>query len=150
MKTDRTLTRSKILQRIHESSKRYLEGWIGVPAHVHHVAHRMANPPIERPQSRREFQHLLRSLEIPDEDVRLFEKFGYGVKSDERGDRLLVAWEAHTEYYSYQVWHIPQDTTKPPDFGPITFPGYVFPFCPLGMRVNALDILVNVAGYSFG
>lgn len=142
MKTRQPVGKSDVLQRIHHSSKRYLEGWIGVPAHVHHVAHRMANPPLERPQSRIEFQHLLRCLEIPPENIRLFEKFGYGVLTDAQGDRLIVAWEAHTEYYSYQVWHVPQDTTKPLELGPIAFPGYAFPLCPLGIRVNALDILI--------
>lgn len=52
------------LNRIHQSSKHYLPQWLGVPAHIHHVAHRMANPPMERPNSRREFQHLLQALEI--------------------------------------------------------------------------------------
>ncbi len=142
MKTRQPITKSDLLQRIHLSSKRYLEGWVGVPAHVHHVAYRMANPPLERPQSRKEFQHLLQCLEIPDDNIRLFEKFGYGVRTSTEGDRLIVAWEAHTEYYSYQVWHVPQDTTKPLEFGPIAFPGYVFPLCPLGIRVNALDLLI--------
>ncbi len=142
MKTRQPAAKPDILQRIHHSSKRYLEGWIGVPAHVHHLAYRMANPPLERPQSRKEFQHLLQCLEIPEESIRLFEKFGYGVLTDTTGDRLIVAWEAHTEYYSYQVWHVPQDTTKPLEFGPIAFPGFVFPLCPLGVRVNALDLLI--------
>ncbi len=142
MKTRQPITKSDLLQRIHLSSKRYLEGWVGVPAHVHHVAYRMANPPLERPQSRKEFQHLVQCLEIPDDNIRLFEKFGYGVRTSTEGDRLIVAWEAHTEYYSYQVWHVPQDTTKPLEFGPIAFPGYVFPLCPLGIRVNALDLLI--------
>ncbi len=142
MKGRQPVAKSDLLQRIHLSSKRYLEGWIGVPAHVHHAAYRMANPPLERPQSRKEFQHLLQCLEIPDDNIRLFEKFGYGVRTSTEGDRLIVAWEAHTEYYSYQVWHVPQDTTKPLEFGTIAFPGYVFPLCPLGIRVNALDLLI--------
>ena len=36
------------LNRIHQSNKQYLPQWLGVPAHIHHVAYRMANPPVER------------------------------------------------------------------------------------------------------
>jgi uncharacterized membrane-anchored protein len=128
------------LSRIHQSSKHYLPQWLGVPAHIHHVAHRMANPPIERPNSRREFQHLLQALDITEGAFE--EKFGYGFKTAPNGDRLVVVWEAHTEYYSYQVWHVVHEATGRLDFGPITFPDYVMPICPLGIRVNALDILI--------
>jgi uncharacterized membrane-anchored protein len=128
------------LNRIHQSSKHYLPQWLGVPAHIHHVAHRMANPPIERPNSRREFQHLLQALDITEGAFE--EKFGYGFKTAPNGDRLVVVWEAHTEYYSYQVWHVVHEATGRLDFGPITFPDYVMPICPLGIRVNALDILI--------
>lgn len=38
------------LNRIHQSNKQYLPQWLGVPAHIHHVAYRMANPPVETPQ----------------------------------------------------------------------------------------------------
>lgn len=102
----------------------------------------MANPPIERPQSRQEFQSLLECLKIPDEHTVLADKFGYGARVGSNGDRLLVTWEAHTEYYSYQIWHMPDDKLAPLDFGPIMFPDYQFPFCPLGIQVNALDFLV--------
>jgi uncharacterized membrane-anchored protein len=102
----------------------------------------MANPPLERPQSRKEFQALLEALEIPKEQAVISNKFGYGARVAANGDRLLVTWEAHTEYYSYQVWHMPDDKLAPLDFGPITFPDYVFPFSPLGIQVNALDLLV--------
>ncbi len=127
------------LNRIHQSNKQYLPQWLGVPAHIHHVAYRMANPPVERPNSRREFQHLLQALEISEGAIE--ERFGYGFKVAANGDRLVVVWEAHTEYYSYQVWHVLKDASAPLDFGPITFPGYVMPLCPLGVRVNALDLL---------
>ena len=131
-----------LLRQLHEPNKKYLGEWLDAPAHIHHFAHRMANPPTERPQSRREFQELLRCLEVPEEQTVLHEKFGHGVRTAENDDRLLIAWEAHTEYYSYQVWHIPSDTSKPLEFGPITFPRYQFPLCPLGIQVNALDILL--------
>ena len=127
------------LNRIHQSNKQYLPQWLGVPAHIHHVAYRMANPPVERPNSRREFQQLLQALEISEGAIE--DRFGYGFKVAANGDRLVVVWEAHTEYYSYQVWHVVRDATTPLDFGPITFPGYMMPLSPLGIRVNALDLL---------
>ncbi len=130
------------LRHLHEPTKRYLEEWFDVPAHIHHVAHRMANPPLDRPQSRLEFQQLLQCFDIPEEHTVIHEKFGHGAKIAPNGDRLLVTWEAHTEYYSYQVWHMPDDKLKPLAFGPLTFPNYAMPLSPLGIQVNALDILV--------
>ncbi|MBA3967036.1 MAG: DUF3422 domain-containing protein, partial [Nitrospirales bacterium] len=121
---------SGFLNRIHQSNKHYLPQWLGVPAHIHHAAYRMANPPVERPNSRREFQHLLQALDISEGAIE--ERFGYGFKVASNGDRLVVVWEAHTEYYSYQVWHVVSEATSPLDFGPITFPGYIMPLCPLG------------------
>lgn len=132
----------RFLRHLHEPSKKYLEEWFDVPAHIHHVAHHMANPPVDRPQSRHEFQQLLQCLDVPEEQTVIHEKFGHGAKSAANGDRLLVTWEAHTEYYSYQVWHIPDDKLKPLAFGPLRFPDYTMPLSPLGVQVNALDILV--------
>ena len=131
-----------ILQRIHERPRRYLKEWLHVPAHIHHVAHRMSNPPIDRPQSRKEFQQLLHCLEVPEEHTEIRDKFGFGVRTWGNGDRIVIVWEAHTEYYSYQVWHIPKDKTSRLEFGPLALPDYTFPFCPLGIRVNALDIII--------
>ncbi|HJU06243.1 MAG TPA: DUF3422 family protein [Nitrospiraceae bacterium] len=131
------------LRRLHERPQKHLEEWLAVPAHVHHVAHRMANPPIERPRSREEFRQILHSLEVPGATTVLHDKFGYGVRTDSGGDRLIVVWDAHTEYYSYQVWHIPSERTKPLSFGPLTYPKYFFPLSPLGLRVNALDIVIT-------
>lgn len=130
------------LRHLHEPTKKYVEEWFDVPAHLHHFAHRMANPPVDRPQSRVEFQHLLQCLDIPEEHMVIHEKFGHGAKVAPNGDRLLVTWEAHTEYYTYQVWHIPDDKLKPLEFGPLKYPNYVLPLSPLGIQVNALDILV--------
>lgn len=134
--------KDQFLRQLHEPPKKYLGEWLEAPAHIHHIAHRMANPPIERPKSRDEFKELLNCFAVLEEHRVLYEKFGYGVRTAENGDRLIIAWEAHTEYYSYQIWHIPQDRTKPLDFGPITFPQYQFPLTPLGIKVNALDILI--------
>ena len=131
-----------ILRHLHKAQEQYLEGWLGAPAHIHHTARRMANPPIERPQSRKEFQQLLSCLGIDPSQTVLEEKVGFGVTEAPNGDRLIAKWEAHTEYYSYQIWHIPQASNAPLGFGPLTFPQYVFPFSPLGLEVNALDIVV--------
>ncbi len=134
-----------ILRQMHKAQEKYLEGWLDVPAHVHHTAYRMANPPIERPQSRKEFQQLLTCLEIDSSHTVLEDKMGFGVRTGTNGDRLIVSWEAHTEYYSYQVWHIPGDPNQLLGFGPLRFPGYVFPFSPLGIQVNALDMLITAS-----
>ena len=132
-----------MLRHLHKAQEQYLEGWLGAPAHIHHTARRMANPPTERPQSRKEFQQLLTCLGIEPSETVLDEKVGFGVRTADNGDRLIAKWEAHTEYYSYQIWHIPHASTNPLGFGPLTFPGYVFPFSPLGLEVNALDIVVT-------
>ena len=102
-----TIQSKGILQELHKPFQKYVEGWLDVPAHLHHSAHRMANPPMERPQSRKEFQQLLQCLGIDKDNSVLEEKVGYGVTTAPNGDRLIAIWEAHTEYYSYQIWHIP-------------------------------------------
>ena len=142
MSTKQPASTNSFLRQLHEPAKKYLEEWFDVPAHIHHIAHRMANPPMDRPQSRQEFQQLLQCLDIPEEHTVIHEKFGHGAKVASNGDRLLVTWEAHTEYYSYQVWHMPDDKLKPLEFGPLMFPDYAMPLSPLGIQVNALDILV--------
>jgi uncharacterized membrane-anchored protein len=135
-----------VLRHLHNPpQKKYLEGWLDAPAHIHHTAYRMANPAIERPQSRKEFQELLQCLGIKTTDTVVENKVGYGVTTAPNGDRLIAIWEAHTEYYSYQIWHIPGDPTRLLEFGPLTYSGYSFPFSPLGVQVNALDILVTPA-----
>ena len=70
--------------------------------------------------------------------------FGYGMKTAASGDRLIVIWQAHTEYYSYQIWHIPSERAGGVSFGPMTFPDYRFPVTPLGAEVCHLDILLMV------
>lgn len=132
----------EFFHRVHHQPKKLLNELLGVPAHIHHVAHHMANPPIERPQSEDEFRYVLQCLDIADEDAVIEEKFGYGVRTANNGDRLVVVWEAHTEYYTYQIWHIINDTHAPPTFGPISFPNYHFPLSPLGDRITSLDIVI--------
>jgi uncharacterized membrane-anchored protein len=70
------------------------------------------------------------------------EGFGYGMKTAATGDRLIIIWQTHTEYYSYQIWHIPADHAGAVTFGPMTFPGYRFAVTPLGTEVCYLDILL--------
>ena len=53
-----------------------------------------------------------------------------------------MVWEAHTEYYTYQIWHILSDANTSPTFGPLLFPNYHFPLCPLGDRITSLDIVI--------
>jgi uncharacterized membrane-anchored protein len=132
-----------LLGQLHKDRERYFERWLHAPAHIHHTAHRMANPTFERPQSRKEFQQLLDCLGIEPSETVLEEKIGFGVTHAANGDQLIAKWEAHTEYYSYQIWHIPSNPTQPLGFGPLTFPGYAFPFSPLGLAVNALDLLIT-------
>lgn len=131
------------LHRVHERPKRFLQEWMGAQAHIHHVSYHMKNPPVERALTRSEFQQLLQGLGIPEDDTFIGEQFGYGATTHPSGDRLIFIWEAHTEYYSYQFWHIPSASRPPLQFGPLDYPGFQFPLSPLGLRINALDILVR-------
>ncbi|MEJ2232024.1 MAG: DUF3422 family protein [Nitrospirales bacterium] len=134
-----------ILRQMHKAQEKYLEKCLDVPAHLHHTAYRMSNPSIERPQSRKEFQQLLACLGIESSRTVLEDKAGFGVKTGTNGDRLIAIWEAHTEYYSYQIWHLPTDPDHALGFGPLGFQEYVFPFSPLGLQVNALDMLITAS-----
>jgi hypothetical protein len=131
------------LHRLHERPQEDLYRWLTAPAHIHHIAHRLAHPPSDRPKSREEFLHLLQGLGIDSEASVVHEKFGFGTRTEPDGERLIVIWQAHTEYYSYQIWHIPSEASKPLRFGPLTFPQYAFPLSSLGMPVNALDLLIT-------
>lgn len=131
------------LQRLHIQPKKYLEEWLDFPAHVHQIAFRMPDPPKDRPRSRYEFIKLLEELKIANENLVVSEKFGYGARVEENGDRLIIVWEAHTEYYNYQIWHIPDDKTLPLDFGPIKIPNFQFPLSPFGTKITSLDIVIS-------
>jgi uncharacterized membrane-anchored protein len=103
----------------------------------------MSDPPTQRPASRSEFQSLLGHLKISSEMTSVRENFGYGVKEAEHGERLILIWQAHTEYYNYQLWHVPSQVNGAVTFGPLTFPEYTFPVEPLGSVVCRLDILLT-------
>jgi len=104
----------------------------------------MVDPPVQRPASREEFKSLLEAFKVSEDMKAIHERFGYGVKVEASGDRLILIWEAHTEYYSYQTWHIPSDHAGEVTFGPMTFPQYRSPVTPLGAEVCRLDILLMI------
>jgi uncharacterized membrane-anchored protein len=129
------------LKKLHERPHQPIGRWLRAPAHVHFKAFRMSDPPTQRPASREEFQSLLEAVKVAAESIVLKETFGYGIKESAGGDRLVLVWQAHTEYYNYQIWHLP---AKPEvSFGPLTFPEYKFAISPLGNLVCRLDILLT-------
>ena len=132
-----------LLRTLHERPQLPLGKWLQAPAHVHYKAFRMSDPPTQRPASRSEFQSLLGHFKIPAETTELRGNFGYGVKEAENGDRLIVIWQAHTEYYNYQLWHVPSQANGAVTFGSLTFPDYTFSVEPLGSVVCRLDILLT-------
>lgn len=103
----------------------------------------MSDPPAQRPASRSEFQSLLERFKVPAETTELRGNFGYGVKETDNGDRLILVWQAHTEYYNYQLWHVPDQRNSEPTFGPLMFQDYSFLADPLGSVVCRLDILLT-------
>jgi uncharacterized membrane-anchored protein len=133
-----------LLRKLHERPNLPLAQWLRAPAHVHYKAFRMSDPPTQRPASRAEFQSLLERFKVPVETTELREKFGYGVKEAEHGDRLILIWQAHTEYYNYQFWHVPSKGNSGVTFGPLVFPEYEFSMSPLGSVVCNLDMLLTV------
>ena len=133
---------SELIRKLHERPQMPLADWLQAPAHVHYKAFRMTDPPVQRPASRAEFTSLLEAFAVSADAMVLHDTFGYGVKTATSGDRLIVIWQAHTEYYSYQIWHIPSPQAARLSFGPMTFPDYRFPITPLGAEVCRLDIVL--------
>ena len=131
------------LRKLHERPHQPIGKWLRAPAHVHYEAFRMSDPPAQRPASRSEFQSLLSQFNVPAETTVLRDNLGYGVKEAENGDRLILIWQAHTEYYNYQFWHVPAQATGPVTFGPLRFPGYACVLETLGSVVCRLDILLT-------
>lgn len=132
-----------LIKKLHERPQMPLADWLRAPAHVHYMAFRMADPPEQRKASREEFRSLLSAFAIEPDKTVLRETFGYGVKEAGTGDRLIVVWQAHTEYYNYQIWHLPAPSNPALSFGSISFPDYKFPVTPLGTEVCRLDILLT-------
>ena len=131
-----------LIRKLHEQPQMLWTEHLQTPAHVHYKAVRMSDPPLQRPVSRDEFRSLLDEFKVPDATIVLHDAFGYGVKRAANGDQLIMIWQAHTEYYSYQVWHIPSRRAGSVIFGPVTFPDYRFPVTPLGVEVCRLDIVL--------
>ena len=134
----------ELIRKLHERPQMPVAEWLRAPAHVHYKAFRMVDPPVQRPASRDEFRSLLEVFKVSADMMAIHETFGYGVKVEATGDRLILIWEAHTEYYSYQTWHIPSDHAGEVTFGPMTFPQYRSPVTPVGAEVCRLDILLMI------
>jgi uncharacterized membrane-anchored protein len=132
----------EFMRKLHERPQMPLAEWLRAPAHVHYKAFRLSDPPVQRPASRAEFKSLLEAFKVPADAMLIRDEFGYGVKVDEAGDRMVMIWEAHTEYYSHQTWHIPSDQADKVTFGPMTFPQSRPVITPLGAEVCRLDILL--------
>lgn len=132
-----------LLRKLHERPQIPLTDWLRTPAHIQYKAFRMADPPTQRPASRAEFQSLLASAQIPSDNWVLRDTFGYGIKEAATGDRLIVIWQAHTEYYNYQLWHLPPTEQGEVTFGPIRFPQCEFPELSLGTEVCRLEMLLT-------
>jgi uncharacterized membrane-anchored protein len=133
----------ELLRKLHERPQMPLANWLRAPAHVYYKAFRMTDPPVQRPASRDEFRSLLAALAISAEESIVRDGFGYGVKTAATGDRLAVIWQAHTEYYSYQVWHLLPEGSVGTSFGPMRFPGYQLPISRKGTEVCRLDIVLT-------
>jgi uncharacterized membrane-anchored protein len=134
----------ELIRKLHERPQMPLAEWLQAPAHVHYKAFRMTDPPVQRPASRDEFRSLLDAFKVSADAMVIHDGFGYGVKTAATGERLILIWQAHTEYYSYQTWHIPSDHAGEVTFGPMTFPQYRSPITPLGAEVCRLDILLMI------
>ena len=134
------------LRKLHERPHQPISRWLRAPAHVHYEAFRMSDPPTQRPASRTEFQSLLERFKVPEEQIELRDNFGYGVKETEHGERLILIWQAHTEYYNYQFWHVPASPKSVLTFGPLMFPSDPVSLTPLGSVVCRLDIVLRIGG----
>ncbi|MFO0774003.1 MAG: DUF3422 family protein [Nitrospiraceae bacterium] len=134
---------TELIRTLHERPQMPLAEWLRAPAHVHYKAYRMSDPPAQRPASRQEFVAMLDAYQVPSEARVVRDGFGYGVKVALSGDRLIIVWQGHTEYYSYQMWHVPPRHHAQVAFGPITFPEYRLPQVTLGTEVCRLDIVLS-------
>ena len=134
----------ELMRKLHERPQMLWAEKLQAPAHVHYKTFRLSDPPVQRPASRDEFRSLLEAFKVSADAMVIQDAFGYGMKMSATGDRLIVIWQTHTEYYSYQIWHIPSDQAGGVDFGPMTFPDYRFPAAPLGAEVCHLDIVLMV------
>jgi len=96
----------ELMRKLHERPQMLWAERLHAPAHVHYKAFRMNDSPVQRPASRDEFKSFLEALKVSADAMVIREAFGYGMKTAATGDRLILIWHAHTEYYSYQIWHM--------------------------------------------
>jgi len=101
----------ELIRKLHERPQMPVAEWLRAPAHVHYKAFRMSDPPVQRPASRDEFRSLLEAFKVSADTMAIHDTFGYGVKVEASGDRLILIWQAHTEYYS-DLW--PDDVPAVP------------------------------------
>ncbi len=116
---------------------------LSAPAHVHHTAYLMRDPPAESRQAHLAFERTLVSLGIPPEHAVRTHRSGYGVLRHDSGDRLIVRWQLHTEYFSYQLWYLPADPARRLSFGPLEWPGRPVACSTFGELVTAVDLVVT-------
>jgi uncharacterized membrane-anchored protein len=116
---------------------------LSVPAHMHHAAYLMKDPPSESRAARDAFARTLSTFGIGRDRAVITDRVGYGMLQHESGDRLLVRWQLHTEYYSYQLWYLPADPGRLLAFGPLEWPGPP-PLCStFGETVTTVDVIVT-------
>lgn len=116
---------------------------LSVPAHMHHTAYLMRDPPAESRQAHAAFERTLAALGIPPERAVRTHRSGYGVLDHESGDRLIVRWQLHTEYFSYQLWYLPADPSRRLSFGPLEWPGRPVACSSFGDVVASVDLVVT-------
>ncbi|MFZ5862028.1 MAG: DUF3422 family protein [Nitrospirota bacterium] len=116
---------------------------LSVPAHVHHSAHLMKDPPAESRAAREAFTRTVSTLGVSPDRVVSTDRFGYGLLQHEGGDRLIVRWQLHTEYYTYQLWYLPADPARRLAFGPLEWPGPAPVCCAFGDIVTTVDLIVT-------
>lgn len=116
---------------------------LSVPAHLHHTAYLMKDPPSESRAARDAFEKTLAAMEIPPDQAVISDRLGHGVLRHDTGDRLIVRWQLHTEYYSYQLWYLPADPSRRVAFGPLEWPGPPVECSAFGPPVTAVDLVVT-------
>jgi uncharacterized membrane-anchored protein len=116
---------------------------LAVPAHVHYTAYLMKDPPSESREAYAAFERTLASLGVAPEQTVRTHRSGYGVLHHDTGDRLIVRWELHTEYYSYQLWYLPADPSRPLSFGPLEWPGRPVACSAFGDAVTSVDLVAT-------
>jgi uncharacterized membrane-anchored protein len=116
---------------------------LSVPAHMHYAAYLMKDPPADSREAYAAFERTLVLLGIaPDQAVRTH-RSGHGILRHDSGDQLIVRWELHTEYYSYQLWYLPADPARRLTFGPLEWPGRPVVCSAFGDAVTTVDLVIT-------